>query len=160
MKKWIILVLVSLFLYGSVRAQEDPRFMREGAHRGRLAELEKIKLIETLQMDEETTLRFFSRRTEHMEEQKKLMDARREILEEMEIKFKNEENLSDDEYKANVEKLIQTEKQALDNRISFYKSLDDILTPEQIAKLAVFEFSFMKEIRNVMRKGREKGEYK
>jgi hypothetical protein len=138
---------------------QDERFMHEGRHRGRLAELEKIKLIETLQMDEETTLRFFARRTEYMSEQKKLMDNRRELLEELENRFKNEEKLTDEEYTASLEKLQQSEKKALDNRIAFFNSLKDILSAEQLAKLAVFEFSFMKEIRNVMKKGGRRGEY-
>jgi hypothetical protein len=157
--KRIIFPFVLLILTFNANWAQDERFMHEGMHRGRLAELEKIKLIETLQMDEETTLRFFARRNEHMNEQKKLMDARRKLLEDLENKFKNGEKLSDEEYLASIEKLQQSEKQALDNRIAFYNSLKDILTSEQLAKLAVFEFTFMKEIRKVMRKGRQRGEY-
>ena len=157
--KRIILPVVLILITLNTNWAQDERFMHDNMHRGRLAELEKIKLIETLQLDEETTLRFFARRNEHMNEQKKLMDTRRDLLEELENKFKNGEKLTDEEYLASVEKLQQSEKQALDNRIAFYNSLKDILTPEQLAKLAVFEFTFMKEIRKVMRKGRQKGEY-
>ncbi len=151
-------VMILIVTFNSGWAQDD-RFMHEGRHRGRLAELEKIKLIETLQMDEETTLRFFARRSEHMSDQKKLMEARRELLEQLENKFKNEEKLTDEEYQESLENLMKSEKQALNNRISFYNSLKDILSAEQLAKLAVFEFSFMKEIRNIMRKGGRRGEY-
>ena len=133
--------------------------MREGMRKGRLAELEKIKLIETLQMDEETTLRFFSRRSEHMQDQKKVMKERKELLQELEIKFKNEEKLTDEEYQAKLDKLIQSERIMLENRTKFFNSLSDILNYEQMAKLAVFEFSFMKEVRKVMRRGRGREEY-
>ena len=133
--------------------------MREGLRKGRLAELEKIKLIETLQMDEETTLRFFARRSEHMQDQRKVMKERKELLQELEIKFKNEEKLTDEEYQAKLDKLIQSEQIMLENRTKFFNSLTDILNYEQIAKLAVFEFSFMKEVRKVMRRGRGSREY-
>lgn len=159
MKKYSFLVVILLFTTNILWAQEGPPFMHEGMRRGKLAELEKIKLIETLQMDEETTLRFFSRRSEHMQDQKKLMNSRRELLQELEKKFKNEEKLSEEEYQAYFDKLTLSEKQMLDNKIEFYESLPDILTSEQIAKLIVFKFSFMKEIRDVMRKGRRRGEY-
>ena len=72
MKKYSFLVLILIFSINTNWAQEEPPFMHEGMRRGRLAELEKIKLIETLEMDEETTLRFFSRRSEHMKNQKEL----------------------------------------------------------------------------------------
>lgn len=159
MNKIIYPLLILLFAANFLWAQEDPPHLNERMRRGRLAELEKIKLIETLQMDEETTLRFFARRSEHMQNQKELMNSRRELLQEMEKQFKNEEKLSDEEYEANLMSLIQSEKVMLENRTKFVESLKDILSAEQIAKLAVFEYTFMKEIRKVMRKGRGRSEY-
>jgi len=154
----VILLLAACTLW----AQDDPPFMHEGGRHGKLAELEKIKLIETLEMDEETTLRFFSRRTKHMEDQKKLAEERKELLLEFEEKMKNEVNITDEEYDAYFNKLIHSEEKMLENKLEFYSSLDDdnVLTSKQLAKLTVFEFTFMREIRNIMRKERKKGEDK
>ena len=159
MKKHFFLVVIILLATCTLWAQEDPPIMQEGMRCGKLAELEKIKLIETLQMDEETTLRFFSRRSEHMRGQKNLMDSRKELLKELEKKIQNEEIISADDYDTYFDKLTHSAKQMLTNKLEFYGSLSDILTSEQIAKLVVFEFSFMREIRKIMRKERRRRDY-
>jgi hypothetical protein len=160
MKKYSLMILILLLAVGTLWAQDDPPFMHEGGRHGKLAELEKIKLIEALEMDEETTLRFFSRRTEHMKDQKKLVEQRKEMLLDFEEKMKSEEKITEEEFEVYFDKLIASEVKMLENKLEFYGLLDDegVLTKEQLAKLTVFEFTFMREIRKIMRKERRREE--
>src|SRR5690606_24597403 len=72
MKKLFLILFILLIAVSTQYAQES----RGGKHdpKGRLAELEKIKLLEALDMDEETTLKFFSRRNAHKDKMDELFD--------------------------------------------------------------------------------------
>jgi len=54
-------ILLSLFLIGIISFVGIPQRMHDkpNKHRNKLAQLEKAKLIEALELDEETSIRFF-----------------------------------------------------------------------------------------------------
>ena len=64
MKRIIISSLFALLLSSFLFAQRGEGPGEWGRMGGQIEQLEKIKIIEELNMDEETTLRFFSRRNE------------------------------------------------------------------------------------------------
>ena len=80
----ICLTIIASMQIFSQMGEEPPRHMRE-----KLDQLEKIKLIEALDMDEETTLRFFSRRNEHRVKMDELANRADEIISQMEVIFKS-----------------------------------------------------------------------
>ena len=142
-KKKLIIFLIFL----SSNLIFSQRFMEEGGWHlkgGKIEQLEKIKLIEVLQLDEETTLKFFSRRNLHQQSQKHIILQRDSILTKLADQF-NSENKTD--YKIGIEKILKIDKELLDDREKFLRSLNDLLSAEQIAKLLVFEIRFRSEIR-------------
>ncbi len=138
-----------LLTIGLLNAQQMPRqFMHGKRGMERFMELEKIKLLETLNLDENTSVRFFTRRKKHLDEQKQLADKKDSLLLELLNNFETGEKQSDNYYKKMVRKINLLDKKLVDNKVNFINSLTDILSPKQIAKLVVFEFKFRKEIRD------------
>ena len=122
--------------------------------REKFEQLEKIKIIETLEMDEETTLRFFARKSEHQKQQEEIQEKIRSRIDNLEVIFKSGRVATVDEIKANINEINTLSNQLEKNRTDFINSLSDILSYEQIAKLLVFERKFKDEIRRLIMKER------
>ncbi len=140
----ILMLIPALFFAQDRRDRKGPR--------ERIEQLEKLKLIEALDMDEQTTLKFFARRNELHGKVDKLNDSLDTITDNLETKFSNGD---DSGYKELVNKYLSIEKQVASERTQFINSLYDILTTEQVAKLIVFEKRFREEIRHLLFKGRQ-----
>ncbi len=145
----LLITLFAIILLTSISFPQkmDERGMK---HRGKLEQLEKIKLIEALDLDEETSIRFFSRRNESRKEIQELEIRTDDIISELEKSFNNGDKSKDDLQKRLTSDLLKTRESIETKRNQFINSLNDILTTEQIAKLIVFEKKFRDEIRNVL----------
>ncbi len=153
MKNFKLVLFFLILLAQIISAQEHFTKGRWGMQGGRISELEKIKLIEELQLDEETTLRFFSRRNSHQEIHRQIMLKRDSLL--IQLNQKIEEENSKLDYQKEIDKILNIDKELSDERIRFFKSLNDILSYEQIAELLIFEKKFKSEIRKqILRHGR------
>ena len=147
MKKLFLLLIVITVVSVTLTAQR--KHDRQHQVPDKILQLEKIKLIEILEMDEETTLKFFSRRSEFEREMDGIHKAINEKLDEME-QMVNSDNVRDEELKAAIEDL-NLKHQKLDNmKADFINSLDDILSYEQIAKMILFERRFKEELRKAI----------
>ena len=152
MKLIFRIVLVSLLLSSGLYAQKGK--MHDEEMRAKFEELEKIKLIEALHMNEETTLRFFARQTEHKDEQKAIMEEVKAITDELDKVLKSEKPAAREDIELKIDEINNLELQLELNRIEFINSLSDILSYEQIAQLIVFERSFRNEVRKMLMKDR------
>ncbi|MBU0475926.1 MAG: hypothetical protein KKF62_17410 [Bacteroidetes bacterium] len=112
---------------------------------GKIEQLEKIKIIELLNLDEATTLKFFSRRDEHLDSQRALIDKRDLLYDKLNESFKLKDEI---DYKQRIAEIFAIEKEMLAQREKFFNSLKDILSEKQIAELIVFESNFRNEIRH------------
>ncbi len=149
------IILFVLFLALSITAQDfPPKHQRGEGPRGRIEQLEKIKLLETLDLDEETSVRFFSRRNDFKEEHKEIINKRDEILLEIELNLQKERTSDEFDYQSALNNLSDIEKRIIKHREVFISSLKDILTIEQIAKFVVFESKFMREVRDALMRRR------
>lgn len=155
MKFISIVVFVIIITTSLLEAQ--PKHKRMFGPPDKIRELEKIKLIEILDMDEETTLKFFARRNEHlnkMEELNKSCDNQLELIEE---KINDSENENDPEFTKLINDYLAEQDRFNNARKEFVNSVKDILTPKQLAKLVVFERRFKEEIRNIIYKEKKRG---
>jgi len=150
MKRNFSLLFIFILLPAAVLAQgmRDHKGPRE-----KIEQLEKIKLIEALDMNEETTLKFFARRNEMRDRTDKLNDSLDVIINNLEAKFSNKDESG---YKELVNKYLSVQKQIATEHNQFIGSLYDILTNEQVAKLIVFEKRFREEIRHILFRGRQR----
>jgi hypothetical protein len=137
-------------LPGIILPQEFER--KHPPHFEKIEELRKLKLIESLDMDEETTLRFFARQNEHRVKMKQLQSLSDELLNKMESELKADEKTKS--LKTLINEYLLNEEKINEERKAFIKSLDDILEIEQVSKLIVFEKRFNEEMRNILFKER------
>ncbi len=158
MKKIIFLLLISVLFTAGLKAQV---MIFHGQGRGplkKIEELERVKLIEALNMDEQTTLKFFARRNEYRHKQIGLFQKSNELLGDLD-KEVNKEKTDGGEIKKLIQEYLNIEDKISDNRDNFVKSLNNILSPEQIGKYLVFERKFRDEIRDVIFRERRRGKW-
>ncbi len=139
---FIILLFVPLTVFGQQTRHKDKGPMKK------IEELEKIKLIDALGMDEETTLRFFARRAKFKDEQRQLFSEENNIVEKMQDAVQKDKS-SNEEQRKLIKQYLDIQTQIINTRQKFINSLSDILSYQQIAKLIVFEKKFREEIRNL-----------
>lgn len=153
---YITLFVVSAF---AMSLFPQKKFGRDGEMRERMAQLEKIKLIEVMNMDEETTLRFFSRRAEFQkkhDEMRENIDTKIDLLE---ATLKSARMVTDTELQTMINEILELHKAFENERAEFIKSLNDIHSTDQIARYLVFEKRFRDELRRLLlheRKPRER----
>jgi Spy/CpxP family protein refolding chaperone len=145
-----ILVLFAIFIAftHAGQAQHGER----GKNLAKVDQLEKVKLIDALQMNDETSIKFFNRRRAFKEKQRSTMQQMDNALDELQgiVKSSGEKDLN--RMKALNEELIRLESQFHRQREDYLAGLSEILTTEQISKLAVFERDFRREIKDAILK--------
>jgi len=143
------MVMFALLFLASI---SFPQQMKERGmkNRDRLEQLEKIKLIESLDLDEETSIRFFARRNDSKNQIRELEKKADDIISELEKSFKTGDKNQVEKQKQLISEILKTRESIETKRNEFIKSLDDILSTDQIAKLIVFEKNFRDEIRNIL----------
>lgn len=148
MNKILYLILLTLLILPA-QAQERREHRKMDS---KIEQLEKVKLIEALDLTEDQSVRFFARRNEHRREIEKLEERSDELLRIMEnmLDERGEKNLA--EQKKLLNEFLDIRIQIENKRKQFILSLNDILTFDQISRLVVFEKKFREEIRKILMK--------
>lgn len=149
MKNLIVISLLLLFSFPVLSQEHRERRMMDN----KIEQLEKVKLIESLNLNEEQSVRFFARRNEHRKEIEKLEIRADEIIRDLEkltTEESNDRNIA--EQKRLLNEFLDIRVQIENKRKQFILSLSDILSPEQVSKLIVFEKRFKDEIRKILMK--------
>jgi len=127
------------------RRQADPQRMRD-----RLSAVKMWKLTEYLDLSEEQAEKFFPRTREHQKEMNKLIRRRRQLYEDFQQKIDDgkvdTENV--DRYIAETTRL---DKALIELRAKHIQGLKDILTDEQLARFAIFNEHFRRQIGHGLR---------
>jgi hypothetical protein len=143
------MILVSSLIYAQPNQGKNPRNM------DKIAQLEKIKLMEILALDEETSIKFFVRLKEHREKMRENVEQLDQLIREMRDRIEEGSVEKDDRlYKKFNDDFISIENNGKKNRTDFIKSLTDLLTPLQISKFLVFERAFRHEMQDLLMKPR------
>ena len=150
-----LMILMIILLSSTPLFSQSKHSERERPFSKRFEELEKLKLIETLNLEEEIVVKFFARRN-------KLKNEIAELHHEKEKTISLLEDLINDkkaglDFSSLLNKINENELKQFEVRDKFISSLPDILTQEQIAKYVVFERNFRKDVKNLLiEKGRKK----
>ena len=155
MKTLLSILFVLTFVFSNYAQEFRHPMQREG--RGKIDELEKIKLIDALQMNEETTLRFFARRSEHQNKVRELSQKANEQLNKISDYIKSNGDKNSAELKKMINDYLGYDEAIAKEKTNFINSLSDILTYDQISKLLVFEKRFREELRRILFLGRMRG---
>jgi len=152
MKYTFLTFFILLFVSIGILAQDG----HKNSSFNRIENLERIKLMEALKMNEETSVRFFARRMEHKKKLRELDKQSDEILYKIKRTLQDKPDKNSSELKKLSEEYFKLQYQIPKERCNFYSSLGDILSEEQIARLLVFEKNFRDEIKNFIIKDRFK----
>ncbi len=148
----VVLIVMSLTLY----SQSDDK-KKSTRHSKKYEQLEKIKLLEILNLDEESSIKFFVRRNQSREKIHQLINDLNTVYSELETLLETEKESKSKYYDLLIEKALSIDKKIIEEKYYSLKSLSDILTKEQIAKVILFDRNFKKDVRNLLlERGRKK----
>lgn len=147
MKHMVQLVMALLSI--SLAAAQDQRPMMRGPGAERVEQFKKLQLMEKLQMDEETSIRFFARYNSHQKELKELNEKRNELIDALQALRRKD--AGDAEYRRVLDDLRNLADPAVEIREKYFDDLAAILTPKQMADYVIFERNFLQNLREIMR---------
>ena len=149
MKKYYKLIgLLSLFMFFSITSLhgQNPEKMRE-----RLKTYKKIMLMEKLNLNEEQSIKFFSRYAEH---EGFIIKAKFELDEAIDMLDQGVESGKGDNEKA-IQLVFEKDialKKVIIERI---KSMKSVLSEKQFGKYVVIEYKLLDDIKKAMKKRRK-----
>jgi hypothetical protein len=148
MKNLYFILIVFLSLTFISFSQQDRGILLK--QRNRIHQLEKLKLIEALDMDENTSIKFFARRNEMQNQIESLQDKSDDLLSNLEKTLNSNDKDNEVTQKQIINDLMNTRAKIEQVKKQFIDSLDDILPTDKIAKYLVFEQKFREEIRRII----------
>lgn len=155
MKKvgWLISLFIAAAACGVAQDALPPPMSGERPHE-RIEQWKKVRLIEILDLKEDQSVRFFARLKEHDLVRRTLMKEKGEALDRLDRLVRNRASEADLE-KAFPD-VLAVDDRMRDEQRKYFAGLADLLTPEQRAKLLLFERQFEKELREAMREAQRK----
>lgn len=152
MKKYSVCIF-AIMLFAAITVSAQGHRMERGRAAARLEQLERARLIEVLDMNEETSVKFFARRKEFVEKRKNLQWKMDDLVEQMEQETKEGKRGDNDPwFREKVSELISTQSEMVESMRAFTSSLVDILSTRQIAEYVVFERRFREEVKDILLK--------
>ena len=159
MNKLFFTIALSFIFAAAVLPQNDGQ--EEGTHKRRapmkkIEELEKIKLLDVLNLDEAISAKLFTRRNQNRTKIWDFEDKINNVLQSIESAIKKGKDKDVSKIQKLNEDYCNLSMDVEKEKLSYLRSLSDILTPEQIGKYIVFERKFREEIRDLLMKERIK----
>lgn len=142
-------LMFMLFVVSSVclmaQAQNRPLGPRQAE---RVEQFKKIKLMDALKLDEETSIRFFAKYNKHQEAMREINMKREGMIDQLQAMRKAES--SDAEMEKVIKDLISMDAKVTEARTKFVEDLKTVLSVKQIVDYMVFERNFLQNIRQLM----------
>lgn len=136
----ILLIPVTYFAQPWTGGKHDKQLQK-------IEQLEKIRLIEILDLDEETSIKFFAKRKQFQQNIRNYHEQLKVKIDDIEfLKF---ENLKSDELKKLTDEILAIQKKIFEERMNFILGMREYLPENKILKYLVFERKFKEEIDNI-----------
>ncbi len=141
-----------LLLYAAISvtalAQENPS-PGQGRALERVEQFKKIRLMEVLNLDEQTSIRFFARYNKYQE---LLRDLRKQQVQALgQVQALRKSKAADAEYDKMVDELLKLEGQINETKSKYVEELKQVLTSKQLVEYLVFEARFQQNLRDLVR---------
>jgi hypothetical protein len=137
----LFIVVFSALVFGQNRQNPGPPAQR-------VEQFKKLRLIEALKLDEETSVRFFAKYAKHEEAMRKINVDREAFVNSLEDMRRP--GASDAEIDKVVKELIGMDAKVTEERTRFYEDIKGVLSMRQVADLLVFERNFSRNLRQLM----------
>jgi len=145
MKHTVVLVLLVIGLSGVMFAQRGPRQFRASE---RVEQFKKLRMIEALKLDDETSVRFFAKYSKHEDAMQDINKQRDDLIDQLETMRKS--NTDGQAMEKIFSDLTALDTRQADERARFLGDLKTVLTTHQIADLIIFERNFARNVRQMM----------
>ena len=140
--------IVALLLLPAARLSAQAPQMR-GPALERVEQYKKLRLMETLKMDEETSIRFFARYDKHVAALRDIGKERTVLIDELEDLRKS--NAGNDALEKKIQEIVKNEEKVSDERARFLQEIRGVLPVAKVADYIVFERNFNQNLREIMR---------
>ena len=140
------LLSFATFLAVTATGQDLPM---PGPARERIEQFKKIRMMEILKLDEETSLRFFARYNKHQETIKEITGKRDGLIDQLAAIRKSDG--ADSDYEKAFKELQNVESQIIAERTRFLQDLKSVVSTKQVAEYIVFERNFNRQLMQLMR---------
>jgi translation initiation factor 2 beta subunit (eIF-2beta)/eIF-5 len=134
-------------IVSSLLAQDQLPMRGPGAER--IEQFKKVRLIEVMNMDEETSIRFFARYNKHLESMRTIQKDHNALIDQLQKLCKSNANNSEIEHV--LKDIGISEEKITETRSKFLEELKDVVSIKQVAEYVVFERNFNKNLREIMR---------
>jgi hypothetical protein len=114
----------------------------------RVEQFRKLRMIEALKLDEETSVRFFAKYSKHEEAMRGINKQRDELINKLQDMRKS--NTDDAGMEKIFSELTDLDSKQADERIRFLGDVKAALSTQQIADLIIFERNFARNLRQLM----------
>jgi intergrase/recombinase len=157
--KRIIILVVSIFITvtGLLYGQPKGERWREMMGPERIEKYKKMRLLEVLNLPEESAVRFntkFNLHEDKIRELRKLQDELQDRLEEN-LKLQNESTKNAKEIQKYLDKIDDSRLKMSDEDKRFMREMREFLSSEQMAKFYIFQRNFERELRDAIREMRK-----
>jgi len=142
--------VLTLLLLPCHAGAQDPGKGEEMVRRRpeRLERYRKMRLIETLKLNEEDAVRFFSKQSAHEDAQRDLYKQRNRGLDELDKILHG--TGSDKDYPRLSEEIQTIDLKIFNERQRYQDEVQKSLTPEQFAKFLLFERDFNRQVKDAL----------
>ena len=148
--KWIhaasIVSIMTLTITINLIAQDQPPMRGPAAER--IEQFKKVRLMETLKMDEETSIRFFARYNKYVESLHAIQKDHNSLIDQLQKLTKSTANNSDIEQA--IKDIEMSEEKISETRAKFLDELKEVISIKQIAEYVVFERNFNRNLREII----------
>ncbi len=148
-----LLLIVPVLNYGQIRHKPPHRLWKGWA---KVEQLEKLKLLEILDLDEETSIRFFARKNKHHKQQKRFIEQKDSLINVLNEIVETGKGENKNRILQVVNEINNIDIKLAENKKKFINSLTSLLSAEQIAKLVIFDSKFRREIADFIIKKRRR----
>jgi hypothetical protein len=157
--KRIIIVMVSVLITitGLLYAQPQGERWREMMGPDRIEKYKKMRLLEVLNLPEESAVRFnakFNLHEDKLREFRKMQDELQDRLEES-LKLQKESTKNEKEIQKYLDQIDDSRLKMSNEDKRFLKEMREFLSSEQMAKYYIFQRNFERELRDAIREMRK-----
>ncbi|MCX6144226.1 MAG: hypothetical protein NTZ35_13505 [Ignavibacteriales bacterium] len=152
--KHLLAALAGLAICSVVVAAQDAQAHVQGKAAERVEQYKKIRMMEVLGLDEQSSIKFFTRYDKNLEVMKDLRQKQVQTL--ARIQSLRKSKASDNEYAKVVSDLRSLEDRVNQTKSKYIDDLKDALTSKQLAEYLVFELRFQQNLRDLVRDMQQK----
>jgi Skp family chaperone for outer membrane proteins len=139
--------ILTLMIFSTLLAQDQPPMRGPAAER--IEQFKKVRLMEALKMDDETSIRFFARYNKYVESLHAIQKDHNALVDQLQKLTKSDANNSDIEQA--IKDIGMSEEKIAETRSKFLVELRDVISIKQIAEYVIFERNFNRNLREIMR---------